>query len=69
MPRISKKEINLGAAINTFTAVITIINYPKDHWVTLPFNLKEQVLEVFDSMAPKHAKQRMENIAKVRCPQ
>jgi len=33
-----------------FTAVITVMNQSKNHWVTLRFNPKEKTLEVFDSL-------------------
>jgi Ulp1 family protease len=53
-------------ALKSFTAVITVINYPKGHWVTLQFDPKKKILEVFDSMAPKPFKNRMEEIDEVR---
>jgi Ulp1 family protease len=53
-------------ALKSFTAVIAVINYPQGHWVTLQFDPKKEILEVFDSMAPKPFEHRMEKIEKVR---
>lgn len=50
--QILKDAPSVYAAMNAFTAVITVINYPKGHWVTLRFDPKMKVLEVFDSLAP-----------------
>jgi Ulp1 family protease len=52
-------------ALKSFTAVITVINYPPNHWVTLKFDPKKEILEVFDSMLPRPFKPRMEMIEKV----
>lgn len=64
MPQISKDKTNVEVALKSFTAVITVINYPPGHWVTLQFDPKKEVLEVFDSMAPKPFKRRLEKIGK-----
>jgi hypothetical protein len=49
--------------------LITVINYPQNHWVTLQFLPKREILEVFDSMAPNGVESRIEKIGKVRYPQ
>lgn len=56
----------MEVALKSFTAVITVINYPEDHWVTLQFDPKKEILEVLDSMEPKSSKHRLEMIDKVR---
>ena len=66
--QISKNETNVEDAMQAFTAVITIINHPQGHWVTLLFHPKQQILEVFDSMASTHMKKQMEKMEKVRYP-
>jgi hypothetical protein len=63
--QISKHEANVEAAIRNFSTLITVINYPKNHWITLQFNPKEEILEVFDSMAPSRGEGRMEKLRKV----
>jgi hypothetical protein len=52
-------------ALKSFTAVITVVNHPPGHWVTLQFDPKTEILEVFDSMEPKNWEQRRKKIAKV----
>jgi hypothetical protein len=59
----------LDAAIKNYSALITVINYPENHWVTLQFNPKKEILEVFDSMVPSNVERQMEKIRKVRFPQ
>jgi hypothetical protein len=57
------------AALKSFTAVVTVINYPENHWVTLRFDTEKEILEVFDSKQPEKSKgrmKRMEEINKVR---
>jgi hypothetical protein len=66
--QILKNEANVEAAMKKFTAVIAIIHHPQHHWVTLQFDPKKEILEVFDSMAPKLVESRMEKIGKVRFP-
>lgn len=56
----------MEVALKSFTAAITVINYPQGHWVTLQFDPKEEILEVFDSMAPNSLNRRMEKLDKVR---
>jgi len=64
--QILKNETSVEAAIKNFTAVIAVINHPKNHWVTLQFDPKRKLLEVFDSMAPQHGERQLERIGKVR---
>jgi hypothetical protein len=66
--QISKGATDVVAGMKAFTAVIAVINYPHNHWVTLQFNPKIKMLEVLDSIAPKHVAQEMENIRKVSLP-
>lgn len=59
----------MEAALKSFTAVVTVINYPENHWVTLWFDTEKEILEVFDSKQPETSKgrmKRMEEINKVR---
>jgi Ulp1 family protease len=63
--QISKHEANVEAAIKNFAAVITVINYPENHWVTLQFDPKRKLLEVFDSLAPKRSERQLEKLGKV----
>ena len=63
--QISKGAADVATTMNTFTAMIAVINYPSDHWITLQFNSKKEILEVLDSMAPKNTMHRMEQIQKV----
>jgi Ulp1 family protease len=56
------------AAMKNFSSVITVINHPQYHWVTLQFSPKREVLEVFDSMSSQHVELQMEKIRKVRSP-
>lgn len=67
--QISKHEPNVDAAIRNFSAMIVVANHPTGHWITLHFNPKENILEVFDSMAPHSVESQMEKIRKVRFPQ
>jgi Ulp1 family protease len=65
IPKISKQASDVYAAMNMFTAVITVINYPTNHWITLRFDPRNLILEVFDSLAPKdfsHRKQKFEQV-------
>lgn len=55
----------MEAAVKKFTAVITVINYPQNHWVTLQFDPNRELLEVFDSMAPRRSEHRLEKFEKV----
>lgn len=64
--QISKNETSVEAAMKKFTSVITVINYPQNHWITLQFHTKKEILEVFDSMVPFDMKHRSEQIRKVR---
>lgn len=67
MPKISKHASDVYAAMKTFTAVITVINYPENHWITLQFNPKSQILEVFDSLAPRDFAPRKKKLEQVCC--
>jgi len=53
--------------MNRFMAVITVINYPKDHWIALRFNPKTQILQVFDSMAPQDFANQKRRFEQVSC--
>jgi sentrin-specific protease 1 len=55
-------------AMKSFTAVVAIINHPQNHWITIQLNPKNKILEVFDSMAPKHVEHQIQQIQKVRSP-
>jgi len=67
IPKISKQASDVHAAMNMFTAVITVINYPEDHWITLRFNPKNQILEVFDSLAPQKFSRQKQKFEQVGC--
>jgi hypothetical protein len=67
IPKISKHASEVYAAMKIFTAVITVINYPKDHWITLRFNPKSQILEVFDSLAPQKFSPQKQKFEQVSC--
>lgn len=65
VPKISKHASDVHASMKMFTAMITVIHYQKDHWITLKFNPKSQILEVFDSLAQRNfapQKQRFEQV-------
>jgi hypothetical protein len=51
-PKILKHAPDVLTAMNAFASVTTVINFPKNHWITLRFNPKTEILEVFDSLAP-----------------
>lgn len=66
-PKISKQASDVYAAMKMFTAVITVINYPDDHWITLRFNPKDLILEVFDSLAPQNFSRQKQKFEQVGC--
>jgi hypothetical protein len=65
MSKISKKASDVYTAMKMFTAVITVINHQGDHWITLRFNPKVQILEVFDSLAPQNFSRQKRNFEQV----
>jgi hypothetical protein len=48
--KISKGSSDISAAMDKFTAVITVMNENENHWITLRFQPKEKILLVLDSM-------------------
>jgi hypothetical protein len=67
-PKISKNSADLSTAMNNYTALITVKNEGKNHWITLRFHPKEKILEVFDSLQLKKFSSSKEKYKKVGPP-
>lgn len=63
--KISKHTSDISAAMSKFSGVVTVINYPKNHWMTIRFDPERQTLEVFDSLSPQNFSHRKQNIHQV----
>ena len=64
--KIFKDATDVSAAMNEFTAVITVMNYCGNHWITIQFDPKRLILNVFNILQPQNLSRWVPSMAWVK---